>query len=245
MAELRGILLLVGALLVAGIYGWGRWRAQRKAGELKAPLFKPHLRSFFADKSNTEDLPSVRADDDNAFAEEFDEGIADDIEEGAEIVGEETHYEPPESGSEQKIVSLRIVAHEGMAFSGFDLLNIFNEEGFEFGEFDIFHKLVRGERERALFSIASLHEPGSFDIKHLGDQNVTGVLVFMVLPGPQDGGSTFSDMIDTSRRIAATLGGELRDDQGSTFNSQRERSIREEIVEYQYLATIERGDAGA
>ncbi len=104
---------------------------------------------------------------------------------------------------------------------------------------------ARGERERALFSIASLHEPGSFDIKHLGDQKVTGVLVFMVLPGPQDGGSTFSDMIDTSRRIAATLGGELRDDQGSTFNSQRERSIREEIIEYQYLATIERGNAGA
>ncbi|MEE8528149.1 MAG: cell division protein ZipA C-terminal FtsZ-binding domain-containing protein [Gammaproteobacteria bacterium] len=240
MSELRGILLLVGALLVAGIYGWGRWRAQRKA-----PLFKPHLRRFFADKSDDEDLPSVRADDDNADAEDFGEDIADDIEESAEIIEEKTDYEPPESGSEQKIVSLRIVAHEGMAFSGFDLLNIFNEEGLEFGEFDIFHKLVRGERERPLFSIASLHEPGSFDIKHLGDQKVTGVLVFMVLPGPQDGGSTFSDMIDTSRRIAATLGGELRDDQGSTFNSQRERSIREEIIEYQYLATIERGNAGA
>ncbi len=245
MFELRGILLLTGALLVVGLYGWGRWRARQKAGEAKAPLFKPHLRSFFTDKFDDEDLPSVRADDDIAYAEDFDKDIADDVAAGVEVVEEKTHSDQLESGVEPKIVSLRIVAHEGKAFSGLDLLNIVNEEGLEFGELDIFHKFVRGERERALFSIASLHEPGSFDIKTIDDQLVTGVTVFMVLPGPQDGVSTFSDMVDTARRIAASLGGELRDDQDSTFNSQRERSIHDEIVEYQHLATIKRGDSGA
>ena len=240
MSELRGILLLVGALVLVGIYGWGRWRARRKVGQLKAPLFKPHLRIFFgADKSDDEeDLPAVRVD-------ELDEDVTDDVEKHVGIDEDETLYEQPESGGARKIISLRVVAREGMAFPGLDLLNIFNEEGFEFGQFDIFHKLVRGERERALFSIASLHEPGSFDLKTLDDQSVIGVMVFMVLPGPQDGVSTFSDMVDTARRIAASLGGQLRDDQGSTFNSQRERSIREEIVEYQHLVTINRGDAGA
>ncbi len=239
MPELRGILLLVGALVVVGIYGWGRWRSRQKVREPKAPLFKPHLRSFFGtDRSDDEeDLPVVRTDD-------FDEDVVNDIEVHVEAEEDETLYDQPESAAAQKIISLRVVAHEGRAFSGLDLLNIFNEEGLEFGEFDIFHKLVRGDRDRALFSIASLHEPGSFDIKNIDNQLVTGVLVFMVLPGPQDGVATFPDMVDTARRIAATLGGELRDDQGSTFNAQREHSIREEIVEYQHLATVKRGAAG-
>ena len=62
--------------------------------------------------------------------------------------------------------------------------------------------------------------------------------MFMVLPGPQDGVSAFSDMLATARRIAQQMDGEVQDETGSTLSVQRAAYIRDEIVEYQSHAGI-------
>jgi cell division protein ZipA len=58
---------------------------------------------------------------------------------------------------------------------------------------------------------------------------------FMVLPGEGDPIERFDSMVGTARSLARELDGELRDDKGSSWSIQRERYIREEIIEYCHL----------
>jgi len=55
-----------------------------------------------------------------------------------------------------------------------------------------------------------------------------------VLPGPVDGVEAFDLMMAAARTLAQSLGAELLDESGSTLSIQRERYIREEIIQYQH-----------
>jgi FtsZ-interacting cell division protein ZipA len=56
----------------------------------------------------------------------------------------------------------------------------------------------------------------------------------MVLPGRGDPVERFDMMIATARDLAQTLDADLLDERGSSWSIQRERYIREEIIEYRY-----------
>jgi cell division protein ZipA len=55
----------------------------------------------------------------------------------------------------------------------------------------------------------------------------------MVLPGPLDGVEAFDLMIAAAHALGSSLNGELLDETGSTLSIQRERYMREEIIQYQ------------
>ena len=55
----------------------------------------------------------------------------------------------------------------------------------------------------------------------------------MVLPGPVEGVEGFDLMMAAARALAQTLDGELLDESGSTLSIQRERYLREEIIQFQ------------
>ena len=56
----------------------------------------------------------------------------------------------------------------------------------------------------------------------------------MILPGPGDAVDRFDDMVRTARDLARDLNGDLRDEQGSSWSIQRERFVREEIIQFQH-----------
>jgi FtsZ-interacting cell division protein ZipA len=60
----------------------------------------------------------------------------------------------------------------------------------------------------------------------------------MVLPGPIDGAEGFDLMITASRALAQTLDAELLDETGSTLSIQRERYLREEIIQHQHSLAV-------
>ena len=55
---------------------------------------------------------------------------------------------------------------------------------------------------------------------------------FMVLPGLGDPVSRFDRMVAVARNLMQSLNAELFDEQGSSWSVQRERYVREEIIEY-------------
>ena len=81
---------------------------------------------------------------------------------------------------------------------------------------------------------ASLVEPGSFDLTNIKDQEIPGISLFMVLPGPLDGAEAFDMMMEAARALAQTINAELLDESGSTLSIQRERYMREEIIQFQH-----------
>ena len=134
----------------------------------------------------------------------------------------------------QKIVTLRLVAKDGAAFRGDDLILSLRGIGLRHGKFGIFHRYDGNDEDRTIFSAASLIEPGSFDLANIKEQQIPGISLFMVLPGPVEGVEAFDLMMTAARALAQTLDAELLDESGSTLSIQRERYMREEIIQHQH-----------
>lgn len=134
----------------------------------------------------------------------------------------------------QKIVTLRVVAREKRAFNGEDLVLSMRGIGLRHGKFGIFHRYDGNDETRTIFSAASLVEPGSFDLANIKDQEIPGISLFLVLPGPVDGAESFDLMMAAARALSQSLDGELLDESGSTLSIQRERYLREEIIQFQH-----------
>ncbi len=219
MDGLRWLLLLLGLLVIAGIYFYSRIKKNvpdpEGAGNIRrAPSF-----------GTVSDKPVEPAQlDDPEEIEACDDFVADDA--GA-------NRRPPR----QKIVTLRIVARNKGAFRGDELILSLRGIGMRSGKFGIYHRYDGNNEDRTIFSAASLVEPGSFDLANIKEQEIPGISMFLVLPGPVDGTEAFDLMMQAARALAQTINAEVLDESGCTLSIQRERYMREEIIQFQHQRT--------
>jgi cell division protein ZipA len=211
MDGLRWLLLFFGLLVIGGVYLYSR--REKKSPKTSA-------------KSPTRVEPTLDVGED-----------------GAEVASETTDEEAAEDtpaipDAPQKIVTLRLVARQKRTFKGDDLILSLRGIGLRHGKFGIFHRYDGNEENRTIFSAASLVEPGSFDLANIKDQEIPGISMFLVLPGPLDGVESFDMMMASARALAQSLDGELLDESGSTLSIQRERYLREEIIQFQHSALV-------
>jgi len=140
--------------------------------------------------------------------------------------------EPAAPALPSKIVQINLVA-KGAYFEGNDILRATNETGMEPGEMQIFHRFHQtGKGREALFSMASMIEPGIFPLERMSDFSTPGLTLFARLPGPMDGVAVFADMLFSAERMAAILDGELQDETHSALTKQTIEHIREAILEH-------------
>jgi len=132
-----------------------------------------------------------------------------------------------------KIVTIRILSRGATPFPGEQLVLALRDAGLRHGRYGIFHCFSSDDDDAPIFSVASLTEPGSFDLSKLRTEMYQGVSLFLGLPGPVDGVAAFDSMVSTARTVAKSLDGNLVDELGSTFSIQRERYLREEIIQFQ------------
>jgi cell division protein ZipA len=119
-------------------------------------------------------------------------------------------------------------------FAGDELALSLRGIGMRHGKFGIYHRYDGNDENRVIFSAASLVEPGSFDLTNLKEQRIPGISLFMVVPGPIDGAKAFDMMIEAAKTLSQSLKAELLDESGSTLSIQRERYLREEIIQFQH-----------
>jgi len=133
--------------------------------------------------------------------------------------------------SRQRIVALRLVAAGG-PWDGASLRAALEAEDLHYGPYSIFHR----EREdgKSLLYVASMMEPGSFDVARMDEQEFSGVSLFGIVPGPLDAPSTFDLVLTVGRGLATRLSGQLQDEQGSTLTAQRILNLREELVHFEH-----------
>jgi cell division protein ZipA len=155
----------------------------------------------------------------------------DDAEPDVEEIDEPVNM--PADGAPQKIVTLRLIGHNKKPFKGDELILSMRGIGLRHGKFGIFHRYDGNDESRTIFSAASLVEPGSFDLANIKDQQIPGISLFLVLPGPVESAEGFDLMMAAARALAQSLDGELLDESGSTLSIQRERYLREEIIQFQ------------
>jgi len=212
MDGLRWWLLFFGVLVIVGVYFYTRReRAKPQEDRTGAPRVAPTI-----DGEVTEsDVADI---DDSELPDSEDQESSDEL--------------PTDTA--QKIVTLRLIARNGGAFRGDELILSMRGIGLRHGKFGIFHRYDGNDEEKTVFSAASLVEPGSFDLANIKDQEIPGISLFLILPGPIDGIEAFDLMMEAARAIAQALDAELLDESGSTLSIQRERYMREEIIQYQH-----------
>jgi len=208
MDGLRWLLLLCGLLVVAGVYVLGRRERDKPA--------KEHV-------NDERRAPSIGAEPGQSLHAD----IADDP-----SVTNDTPKSPQHS--RQKIVTVRIVARHKGAFRGDELILCLRGIGMRSGKFGIYHRYDGNDENKTVFSAASLVEPGSFDLANIKEQHIPGISMFLVLPGPIEGAEAFDLMMQAARSITKSMDADLLDETGSTLSIQRERYMREEVIQFQH-----------
>lgn len=135
----------------------------------------------------------------------------------------------------QKIIVLRVVASAPELIPGAALAQALRAEHLAFGRYDIFHRLEA--TGRPVFSVASLREPGTFDLAAMKDQAFRGIAVFSVLPGPWPGTRALDEMITAARSLAGRLGGVLQDDKGIALDAETVDRLRNEVADFERSQT--------
>jgi len=214
MEDIRWILLISGAILIAGII-----------------LYESYLKSLFqsSNKDNNKIEPTFAQDQNNYVSDEIidkqdlsnKENINIEIQQEKNTIFIESEY----------IVTIRMVAIDDSEYSGEEIVDTLKENGMIHEEPGIFNYYY-GSNKIRIFSAANLHEPGIFDMNQLENLKVKGISFFMSLPLKTNEINAFDEMMSILKRIKSSLKGELLDDTGSSLSIQRERYIREEVIEY-------------
>jgi cell division protein ZipA len=213
MTELRWVLLALGILVIFGVYLWGRGLPQRWLSRLSG------LKSSGAAKASP---PRVEPE----IEDEPVPPLRDD---------ERANREPAAPVSvPETVVTLRFIPKQHEIASDRVILAL-RAAGLKHGRYGIFHRLASDLDDEPVFSVANLTEPGSFDLNRLAETKIRGMSFFMVLPGAGDPVERFDLMVATARSLARELDADLKDEKGSSWSIQRERYVREEIIEYRHL----------
>ncbi len=230
MAELRWILLALGVMLVCGIYLWGRGLFRRTRHTRPRSRRRNEPRIAVDDDPITDDVlfAAPGSNGGRKAAWSLEEPELDDFPPDDAPPEPETLPPPPRV---EKVIALRFVPTAG-DLDAVEAVYALQEAGLEHGRYGIFHLPDPSYPDEPLFSVASLTEPGSFDLERLEEQPLVGMSFFMILPGVGDPVGRFDAMVETARSLARHLDAELFDDRGTLWSIQRERYIREELISY-------------
>jgi len=260
MSELRWILIGFGIVLLAAIYLWGR-RGNRAVASEDAllrtrpePTMHPSHSTLPAVEESApapdalDPMPPVEPPDpgeswrgrvEPTFADAPTEEMPVRAPQTSAAPATATTAAPTLSSSEapqsrrverRKILSLRIAMAPQRA-EGAKLQEALLAESLQHGKYSIFHRLHTDGA--IVFSVASMVEPGTFDLEKMGEELFPGVTMFTQLPGPVPGMHALNEMIACARRLQANLGGTLQDERGVPLTVHRIERMRQEVREFE------------
>jgi FtsZ-interacting cell division protein ZipA len=137
----------------------------------------------------------------------------------------------PNAAELQRIVTIRVCSVGETRWSGARLMTALELHGLAFGRYQVFHR--KHADGRSLFCVASLIEPGTFDVAAMADQDFRGITLFAVLPGPIPPLETIDELLGTARGLAEELSGMVQDAKGIPLSPQRAAAMREDAARFQ------------
>jgi cell division protein ZipA len=143
----------------------------------------------------------------------------------------------PNASEQQKIVTVRVCAPGEVRWSGATLLSALELHGLAYGRYQVFHR--RHVDGRSLFCVASLIEPGTFDVARMSTEEFRGITLFAVLPGPVEPLLTVDELLGAARGLAQELSGMVQDNKGIPLSPQRAAALRDDVARFQ--ASLPRG----
>ena len=214
MEEIRWVLIFSGIVLIAGIIIYENY--------LKTILNKTSKESEKIEPTfNNESSPVSLKKNEGQLGAHSDNNIDIEIDIDDHNIKVECDH----------VITVRLTPIDSMPFDGSKVLEILNGNGLSLDESGIFNYLDKQSKTK-LFSAANLVEPGVFDEQDIENEKIPGLSFFMLMPLSSNEINAFDEMMMVLKKIKTSLKAELLDDAGSTLSIQRERYIREEVIEY-------------
>jgi len=146
--ELRLILILIGAVIIAAVWLFSR---QRSSAERSTTRSAPTLDE---DEFSGDDLPSKT------------------------VPGASAKTAPIREQGEQLILALHVMPRAAAEFPGATLQATLEACGLKFGRYKVYHRLEgAGADAASVFSVANVVEPGSFDPATLAESSFPGLTI--------------------------------------------------------------------
>lgn len=238
MDTLRIILIVLGVLLVAGIWLADRIRRRRAS---RPPQHWNEIEEFNEEAISIEEsFPSAEKEphpdewvgqaftarrNDVLDDEQLEElkglgsGESGDVDDAPSLNRDDAEEKASAGRAEAKqpmpaeeVIVLTLLAGKGKKLRGPLLLKALQESGLAHGDMDIFHFHVEGHKE-PLFSVANVLEPGRFVLSEMAQMETPGVALFMQLPAVMPGEEALRMMLQRARQMAAQLSASLCDGQ--------------------------------
>ncbi|KAE9537154.1 cell division protein ZipA [Ursidibacter arcticus] len=137
--------------------------------------------------------------------------------------------EPVPATTQPQIITLYVVAAEGQQFRGDVIAQQLDALGFQYGEYQIFHRHLDNSASPVLFSVANMMQPGVFDLAKMDQFSTVGLVFFMHLPSAGNDLVNLRLMIRTVESFAQSVNG---------FVLNEEREIFDDRSREQYLLKV-------
>jgi cell division protein ZipA len=140
----------------------------------------------------------------------------------------------PEPSDPSEVLIIHVSMPDNQTIAGASLLPMLVAMGFKFGEMDIFHRHEDSAGVGpVLFSLASMYNPGTFDIDNMEQMSTRGLSLFMTLPCYGDGLKNFNLMHNAAKKVAEEFGAQILDSHRSVMTVQTTRHYVEKIREFE------------
>ena len=191
MSELRWILLLIGALVIAGVYAYTRYQR--------------HVRNeaSFGERRVARDLLESAAGEEMLVT---DPGDVPDVGE-APTIGLDGDDAASRRLEELLIMHVRAAAAE--TWSGTAIVKAAEAAGLRRTDKDIFQYF--SSAGHALFYVANMFKPGVFDWRRMDEFETRGLSLFMRLPTTCPATEALKAMLGCAGKLTEALGGDMLD----------------------------------
>ena len=223
MDNLRVLLMVIGIVIIAGIYLWGVGFDHRKAASKLTG--KPRKNS----QEPVLDTPVIKPREEEIdYTDVFRRqgGLLRD--EDADLPQGDQQAANPGTA----VIVLYVTSPSGYSFEGAMLRDALYTAGMTFGDMQIFHHHGVGQSvtKDSIFSVANIHEPGTFNLNNMEEFQTDGLVMFMELPTPIDAAVAFELMLSTAQRLADILKGHVRDEKREHLTPEAIEALRSYVA---------------
>jgi len=209
--SLRLILLLVGVVILAGIYFYDVLQKKKtnEAEEFNVPDHDERVEPVISDEptfsavfESQEEVNSVESPVEPNEPEVLsaESSMPDEVQEDIPVA------------IQSPVIQLAVLSKEGEAFLGTTLLDAFAQVHLEFGDMGIFHRYEQqGDAEIQQFHVANILEPGTFPVGSMADFESTGIVLFFQANDAVNPEEAFEDMLEVARQLSQGLDARLVD----------------------------------
>ena len=240
---LRLALLIIGVIILAGIYFYSRWRSQKQVNDIFAASPQDHSDILLGGQDIKRPveptLPELGQLESEVDSDEEHQADTEENEMLAEVKEPIVKQEPllaekvetkPEKPAETiaatpkrlKLVVMHLVAKEGKKFKGAAVLKALQAHKLRFGEMEIFHRIMKiDDKDISVFSVANMVKPGTLIPDEMDKSQLPGISFFLKLPAPIDSLKAYDDMLHCVQHMATTLDADIKDEEFMTLSREK------------------------